>query len=57
MFGSIVGIIAAVCAVWVIHDIFTKQKGMKDTEKFIWIVCAIVFLIITAIVYYIMKKH
>jgi prolipoprotein diacylglyceryltransferase len=51
------GIIAFICAVWVIYDIVTNQKKMNDTHKLIWIIAAIVFSIITAIVYYFIVKN
>ena len=54
--GIIIWIIALVCAVWVIYDILTKQKSMDSTKKLIWIICAVFFSIITAIVYYLIVK-
>jgi uncharacterized membrane protein YsdA (DUF1294 family) len=53
---SILGIIALICAVWVIYDVLTKQKSMSDGMKVFWIVLAIFFSIITAIVYAIVNK-
>ncbi len=54
--STLVGIVAVVCAVWVIYDVFVKQKGMKTSTKIIWTVCAVVFSIITAIIYYFLVK-
>ncbi|MDD4877473.1 MAG: PLDc N-terminal domain-containing protein [Candidatus Nanoarchaeia archaeon] len=51
-FGGIVGVIALVCAIWVIYDVVAKNKKMNSTHKLIWIICAVLFSIITAIVYY-----
>ncbi len=51
-FGYLYGLIALICAVWVIFDIVTKRKDMNDTHKILWIVAAIIFNVITAIVYY-----
>ena len=51
-FGGLVGILAVICAVWVIYEVVTKQKKWKDSKKIIWIVCAVLFNIVTAIVYY-----
>ncbi len=51
-----VGLIALICAVWVIYDVFTKQKQMNETHKIIWTVCAIIGNIITAAVYYFVVK-
>ncbi|MFH1134139.1 MAG: hypothetical protein V1735_06630 [Nanoarchaeota archaeon] len=44
--NTILYIVAIVCAVWVIYDVLTKQKAMKQANKVIWIVAAIVFSII-----------
>ncbi|MBV6645055.1 MAG: PLDc N-terminal domain-containing protein [Cyclobacteriaceae bacterium] len=52
---NIIYIIAIVCAVWVIFDVWTKQK-MSAGSKALWTVFALFFSIITAIVYYFMKK-
>ena len=49
---GLVGLIALACAIWVIYDIFTNQKKMDDGHKILWTIAAIVFSIITAIVYY-----
>lgn len=49
-------IIALICAVWVIYDVFTHNKKLTDGMKIMWIVLAIVFNILTAIVYYFMYK-
>lgn len=54
MIWYIVGLLAAI---WVIHDVVTKQKKFSDTQKFVWIICAVFFSIITAIVYYFKVKR
>jgi hypothetical protein len=51
-----IGIIGLICAVWVIYDVTTKQKSMSDGMKVFWIVLAILFSILTAIVYAIVNK-
>lgn len=56
MIKTILGIIAVVCAIFVIYDVLAVQKRMKTGEKVLWIVLALVFSIITAIVYYFVKK-
>jgi hypothetical protein len=38
--------------IWVIYDVFTKNKKLDDGLKVLWTVLAIVFSVITAIVYY-----
>jgi prolipoprotein diacylglyceryltransferase len=54
--GTVVGVVALICAIWVIYDVWTNNKKLKDTTKIIWTVCAILFSIITAIVYYFVGK-
>ena len=56
IYGGVVGLIALVCAVWVIYEVLVNQKKMESTQKLIWIICAVVFSIITAIVYYFVVK-
>ena len=50
--STIFYIVALLCAVWVIYDVLVKNKKLNTTAKVIWIVCAVLFSIITAIVYY-----
>ncbi|MBT7902742.1 hypothetical protein HN587_02690 [Candidatus Woesearchaeota archaeon] len=56
MFGGIIGIIGLACAIWVIYDVFAKNKKLDTKMKIIWTVAAILFSIITAIVYYFIGK-
>ena len=53
---TIIGVLALLCAVWVIYDVFVHQKKMDNTKKVIWVVCGILFSVITAIVYYFIVK-
>jgi len=52
LFGGLLGLIALICAIWVIYEVVAKHKHWKAGRQIIWIVCAIIFSIITAIVYY-----
>jgi len=52
---SLLYILAVVCAVWVIYEVATKQKHWSNGKKILWIVFAIIFSIITAIVYYLVE--
>ena len=45
------GVLALVAAVWVIYDVLTKQKKMKGLNKALWVIGALVFSLVTAIVY------
>jgi len=53
---TIFGIVALICAIWVIYDVWTKQKKMSGGTKILWTLLAIFFNILTAIVYYFVKK-
>lgn len=57
LFGNIVGFIALVCAIWVIYDVLVNNREMSTGMKIVWIVCAILFSIVTAIVYYFIGKR
>lgn len=52
LFGSLIGLIALLCAIWVIYDVLANNKKLSTGMKVVWIVCALFFSIITAIVYY-----
>lgn len=56
LFGTLGWIIAVVCAVWVIVDVWTKNKKLSQNAKIVWTILAVIFNIITAIVYYFMEK-
>lgn len=56
LFGSLLWVIGIVCAIWVIYDVLANQKRMPTGEKVLWVICAVIFSIITAIVYYFVKK-
>ncbi len=56
MTTNLLWLVGVICAVWVIYDVLAKQKSMKTGEKVIWIIAAVLFNIITAIVYYLLKK-
>jgi uncharacterized membrane protein YidH (DUF202 family) len=53
---GLIGIIALICAIWVIYDVWTHQKKMKQERKIIWTVLAVILSIITAIAYYFIEK-
>jgi hypothetical protein len=52
MIGNIIGLIALRCAMWVIYDVLAKNTGLRTGMKGVWIICALLFSIVTAIVYY-----
>jgi hypothetical protein len=55
--GTLIGIIALICAIWVIYDVWVVRNTMRTGSKLIWTIFAIFFSILTAIVYYILKKR
>ncbi|MDW3194004.1 MAG: hypothetical protein R8G66_16640 [Cytophagales bacterium] len=54
--SNILYIIAIICAIFVIYDVWAVQKKMAAFTKVIWTVFALLFSIITAIIYYFMVK-
>ena len=50
--SGLIGLIGLVCAIWVIYDVFANHKKLSTGTKILWTVLAILFSIITAIVYY-----
>lgn len=58
IFGyGIFGAIALICAIWVIYDVLVNNKKLSDGMKVLWIICAVFFSIITAIIYYIVSRN
>lgn len=56
MINNILYIVAIICAIYVIYDVWVVQKKMAAVTKLIWTIGALIFNIITAIVYYFMVK-
>jgi len=54
--GNLIWLIGTICAVWVIYDVWSKNTRLSEKNKIIWTVCAIIFNIISAIVYYVLHK-
>lgn len=55
--GSIGGLIALACAIWVIYDVWSEQKKMNQNTKILWTILALIFSIFTAIIYYFIEKR
>ncbi|NCP97622.1 hypothetical protein GW796_01380 [archaeon] len=56
MLETIIGIIGLISAIWVIYDVLTNNKRLSTVKKVIWIICAILFSILTAIIYFLVYK-
>ena len=57
VFQNILGLIGLVFAILVIYDVLANQKKFSVGKKILWIVLAILFSIITGIVYYLVYKR
>ena len=55
--GKLIGLIGLIAAAWVIYDLWTKNKRLSDTEKLVWTIAAVVFNILTAVIYYFTQKQ
>ncbi|MEM6831681.1 MAG: PLDc N-terminal domain-containing protein [Bacteroidota bacterium] len=56
MLRNLLFIVGVVCAIWVIYDVWVKQK-MDTGVKIVWTIFALFFNILSAIVYYLVKKR
>lgn len=55
--GGLIWVIALLAAIWVIYDVLVNNKRLSDGMKVLWIVCALVFSIITAVIYYLVGRN
>ncbi len=53
---SLAGFIWLAAALWVIYDVLTKQKRMSREKQAIWVILALLFSVITAVVYLVLVK-
>ncbi|MEK6849377.1 MAG: PLDc N-terminal domain-containing protein [Nanoarchaeota archaeon] len=56
-FGGIIWIIALLAAIWVIYDVLVNNTRLSTGMKILWILCALVFSIITAVIYYFVGRN
>jgi len=56
-FGTVLGIVALIAAIWVIYDVLVNNKRLSDGMKVLWVVCAVLFSIITAVIYYLIGRN
>ncbi len=54
--GMILALLAVACMVWVIYDVFFVEKDFPTERKILWAVLAILFSVLTAILYYLIEK-
>ena len=55
--SSLVGILALIAAIWVIYDVLVNNTRLSDGMKIFWVILAVFFSIITAIIYYLVGKN
>jgi len=56
LIANIWGLIALASVIWVIYDVMTQNKGLSDIKKIIWIVVALIFGILGAVLYYFLGR-
>lgn len=56
MLDIILYLVGLAAAVWVIYDVWVNNRGATTVMKVVWTVAALIFSIITAIVYYFVRK-
>lgn len=56
LIANIWGLIALASVIWVIYDVMTQNKGLSDMKKIIWIVIALIFGILGAVLYYFLGR-
>ena len=49
--------IGVACAIYVIYDVWANNSKLSDGQKILWTVFALLFNIVTAIVYYVTQKR
>ncbi len=57
MLSTIFGIVAVLAAIWVIYDVIVNNRRLSDGMKVMWIILALFFSIITAIIYYFIGRN
>ncbi|HKL02413.1 MAG TPA: hypothetical protein VJ911_02010 [Cryomorphaceae bacterium] len=54
--NQILALVGLGCAVWVIYDAWSKNPRLSEMAKILWTIAAILFSVLTAIVYYVSQK-
>jgi uncharacterized membrane protein HdeD (DUF308 family) len=57
MWDSLFGLLCLVVAILVIYDVFANQKKLSTGMKVLWTVLAVLFSVVTGIVYYFVVYH
>lgn len=54
---GILGLIWLIAVLYVIYDVMAHKREMHPVDKLIWIIIALIFNVIGAILYYIVEKR
>ena len=54
---TLVFLLSLAAAVWVIYEVWDKNKRLTTTHKILWTVSAILFSVLTAVAYYLLEKR
>jgi len=57
LISTIWGLLALASVIWVIYDVLTQNKSLTSVMKAVWIIVALLFGIIGAVVYYFIGKN
>lgn len=56
MMRALLPLISLAATVWVIYQVWEKNKRLTTTHKILWTIEAILFNILTAVVYFLLEK-
>lgn len=56
MINAIFYVFAVFCAVWVIYQVWAVNQNLSLAGKLVWTVFALIFNVLTAIVYYLIGR-
>lgn len=56
MMRALLPLISLAAAVWVIYQVWEKNERLTTTHKILWTIAAILFNILTAVVYFLLEK-
>ncbi len=54
---NIFWLVGLICTIWIIYDVWAVNRKDSTGIKVLWTVLAIIFSIITAVVYYFVRKN
>lgn len=55
--GGLIYLVGLICGIWVIYDVWVKNRTMDDNSKILWTILAVIANVFTAVIYYMMHKR